>query len=47
MVAKIAEASKFPFSMGTAHFAGYTEDGGFIEQEDREFPFEIILEPNR
>jgi len=47
MVAKIAEASKFPFSTGTAHFAGYEEDGTFIGKDLTEFPFEVILKPNR
>ena len=47
MVAKFAEASKFPFSTGTSRFAGIKNCGTIIPDEDRWFPFEIVLKPNQ
>ena len=47
MIAKFAEASQLPFSTGTSRFAGINNAGEVIDDEDRRFPFEILLKPNQ
>ena len=44
---KFAEASRFPFSIGTSAFAQINQDGTIVADEDSEFPFELVYVPNR
>jgi hypothetical protein len=44
---KFAEANKFVFSNGLGHLASQGQDGVPILDEDSNFPFEVIMVPNR
>ena len=43
---KFSESSKFPFSIGTGHFAKIQQDGDLVPNEEVHFPYELIYEPN-
>ena len=44
---KFADASMFTFSTGTSHLSTVKQDGEEVPCEDANFPYEIILVPNR
>ena len=44
---KFAEANKFLFSNGVGNLATMGQDGKVILDEDANFPFEVIMVPNR
>jgi len=44
---KFADASMFTFSTGTSHLSTVFEDGTEVPCEEANFPYEVILVPNR